>query len=546
MIAFFSGSRDFSGTVGRDHFVERTGLSAKINPAQESAGSAIVIFYGTDRAAVNGQAIIWMAENGIQDRVCGKISGTSGTIPVCQVPQDTGPGDQVLATFDDGTARYPCITKKDGGYLVGIDIFRETGRILSGHLDSIHESPDPATRDELATLPVADLLEDTLMSVICSACHDRGLPLVRKSPWPDGKPFAVCLTHDVDELVKTYQWITRPLRALARRDLAGLKGQIRSFLKKIRGCEPYDTYDDIIGIEGSFSAHSTYFILKETGTIDLRSKKTWFLYGRNRSLKGPEMKALLGKLLSNGDEIGVHGSYFSYEDFERFNAEMRELEEVTGERVSGNRQHNLNMAIPATWEYHVRAGLRYDTSLGFKDRIGFRWGTAFPFSPNNGEKMLPLIEIPLAIMDICLGACRDKEMESIRLAERVNSCHGVLTLLWHPPMFNAREYPESRELYIRILRHCRDAGAWLCRGKDIADWITYRNSVRFTCRSGDTTVTIVPEAPTAAPLFFTVMAPEGKDLTVLSHNAEIIKKENDCVYIRTGPSGTKEITLGVV
>jgi len=541
MISFLSSTDDFFGRVGLDHFVERAGLSVEKTPAPESA---LVIRYDLFGEAADNLATIRISKGEIQNRICGRITVTSGTIPVCQVPQDTGQGDRVLAVYDDGQTRYPCVTKKDGVYLIGIDIFRETGKILSGHLDAIRGGLEPAMRDELAVLPVADLLEDILLFVIRSAFHDRGMPLVRKSPWPDGKPFAVCLTHDVDELKKTYQWVSRPLRALAKRDIAGFAGQTRSFLQKVRGIEPYDTYDDIMGIEQSFSAKSTYYILKETGKFDPRSGKTWFLYGRNRSLRSAGMRSLLQKLQANGDEIGIHGSFFSYADFERFNAELRELEEVSGMRVWGNRQHNLNMNIPETWKYHVRAGLTYDTSLGFKDRIGFRWGTAYPFAPNDGEKTLQLLEIPLAIMDICLAACRDKEQESIRLADVVHGTRGVLTLLWHPPMFNAREYPEIRELYIRILRHCRDAGAWICRGKDIADWVERHNNTRFSCIYRENTLTIIP-GPSSEPLVLSITVPAEKDLTVISHNAEIIKRENDCVYIRAGPHPAGEIVLGV-
>ena len=146
------------------------------------------------------------------------------------------------------------------------------------------------------------------------ACRERHIPLVQKSYWPEGKKFAVCLTHDVDEIKKTYQWITRPLRYLARGDFSGFKGQINSFIQKIKGIEPYYTYDDIIKIEQDLGVKSTYFILKESGNASLFSKKTWYLYGRNRSLQSPEMRALIQRLQLNGDEVAIHGSYFSYKD----------------------------------------------------------------------------------------------------------------------------------------------------------------------------------------------------------------------------------------
>ena len=120
------------------------------------------------------------------------------------------------------------------------------------------------------------------------------------------------------------------------------------------------------------------------------------------------MQALIRRLIANGDEVAIHGSYFSYKDPELLKGETRELEQLIHEKVLGTRQHNLNLEIPETWNHQLSAGLRYDTTLGFKDTIGFRWGTSFPFFPNTGEEPLPLLEIPLIIMDICLESRSNK------------------------------------------------------------------------------------------------------------------------------------------
>ena len=67
------------------------------------------------------------------------------------------------------------------------------------------------------------------------AVTNAGYHSSRKSYWPEGKNFAVCLTHDVDEIKKTYQWISRPLHFLARGDFSGFKGQVQSFIQKVKG-----------------------------------------------------------------------------------------------------------------------------------------------------------------------------------------------------------------------------------------------------------------------------------------------------------------------
>ncbi len=321
-----------------------------------------------------------------------------------------------------------------------------------------------------------------MFNAILAGCQERDIPLVRKSSWPEGKKFAVCLTHDIDEIKKTYQWISHPGRCLSQGDFSGFKGQVSSFMQKIRGREPYNTYDDIIRIEHDLGVKSTYFILKESGRASLLSKKTWYLYGRNRSFQHPEIRALVHRLTSNNDEVAIHGSYFSYLDASLLNDETRELEQLLNKKVLGTRQHNLNLEVPSTWMNQINAGLKYDTTLGFKDGIGFRWGTSFPFSPNTQKEPLPLLEIPLIIMDICLKSCENKIAACLRIADEVERYQGVLTLLWHPPVFNTREYPEFRDIYIKINRYCQENGAWIGRARDIYEWISCAKPAHIFCK----------------------------------------------------------------
>jgi hypothetical protein len=541
MISLYYTTEDRFSLYGIHHFIEKFGIPVAIN---KPSPSGIVIAYGEK---LNGNFVISLEENEIKNTTCGKISFQSDTIPICEIPRDTGPGDEVIAYFENGVSRYPCVTRTKEGITLGIDIFKEIGYLLSGHLDTIRPSLDITTQKELAAKPVVDFLEELLFNAILSGCHKNHIPLIQKSSWPDGKKFAVCLTHDVDEIKKTYQWISRPLRFLARGDFSGFKGQVHAFVQKIRGTEPYYTYDDIISIEHDLGVKSTYFILKESGKASLLSKKTWYLYGRNRSLQSPEMRALIQRLTSNGDEVAIHGSYFSYKDPVLLNEETRELEQLIHEKVLGTRQHNLNLEVPATWDYQVSAGLGYDTTLGFKDTIGFRWGTSFPFFPNTGEEPLPLLEIPLIIMDICIESRSNKIADCLQIADEVERYHGVLILLWHPPIFNTLEYPESRDIYIKINQYCMDNGAWIARARDIYEWHSLRNRTIFTSEYDPSTktCTIVPD-PADRDHFFTLYLSPHSDCIIQSGNADIIKRDGDCVYIKThNLQNTNEVIIGI-
>lgn len=541
MISLYYTVKDRFSRYGIYHFIEKFGIPVEINKPSQSG---IVIAYGIEAA---GDFVISIAENEIKNTVWGKISTSSEKIPLCEIAHNTGSGD-VLAHFENDATRYPCVTRKDYGISIGIDVFRETGYLLSGHLDTIRQSLDNSMQKELASKPVVDFLETLIFNAILAGCQERNIPLVQKSCWPGGKKFAVCLTHDVDEIIKTYQWISHPLRFVVRRDFSGLKGQVCSFIQKIKGYEPYYTYEDIIGIEHDLGVKSTYFILKESGNASLFSKKTWYLYGRNRSLQSPEIRELIQRLLLNGDEVAIHGSYFSYRDPGLLNDETRELEQLINEKVIGTRQHNLNLEVPKTWEYQVSAGLRYDTTLGFKDTIGFRWGTSFPFFPNTGKEPLPLLEIPLIIMDICLESRKNKLADCLRIADEVERYQGVLTLLWHPPVFNTREYPEARDIYCNINRYCQEKGAWIVRARDIYEWLSSRNQQTLSCdydmSSKTCTVTV---NRSEQDHFFMLNLPAHTQCSIHSGNAKIIRREGNCTYIKTqNLQKSNEIIVGIV
>jgi len=540
MISVYYRTDNQYSLYGIHHFIEKFGISINVNKPSQSG---IVIAYG---AEVQGDFLIKIGETEIKNYICGKVSSQSEKIPLCEIPADTGLLDEVIAYFENDTTRYPCVSRSKQSIIIGIDIFKETGYLLSGHLDTVRPSLDALAKQDLATNPVVDFLENILFKSILAACSDRHFPLVQKSIWPDGRSFAVCLTHDVDEIKKTYQWISRPLRSLARRDFSGFKGQVHSFEQKIRGKEPYYTYDDIISIEHDLGVKSTYFILKESGNASFFSKKTWYLYGRNRSLQSPEMRSLIQRLSANGDEVAIHGSYFSYKDPVLLKDETCELEKIIQEKVIGTRQHNLNLEVPATWNHQFSAGLMYDTSLGFKDTIGFRWGTSFPFFPNTGKEPLPLLEIPLIIMDICLESSSNKIADCLRIADEVKRYQGVLTLLWHPPIFNTLEYPDARDIYIRINQYCQEKGAWITRARDIFEWLSLRNRQTFSVFSHGSLCSIIFSG-TDPERYFTIYIQPGNECTILSDNADILKRDGDCVYIKThNLQKNNEIIVGIV
>ena len=530
------------GRYGMDHFVRRSGIPFETG---ESAPEGS-LSYAT---SVEDQFAITVRGNTIQDRLCGQVSYRDTLVPVCEIPDNTGHGDLDLAFFDAAGTNYPCITKNAEGIDIGIDIFQETGYLLSGHYDRIWGNLDEPGRRRVASCPAADILENILMGSILEGCRSLRIPLVRKSPWPDAKKFAVCLTHDVDEVRKTYQWLTRPVRCLRRGDFRGFGAQVRSLFRRIGGAEPYWTFNEIASIENHFNAKSTFFFLKESGKTSFFSPHTWNLYGRCHSYREPGVLEAIRVVSGYDSEVAVHGSFYSYTVPGLIKSETRELESLIGKKVFGTRQHHLNLCVPQTWDYQRDAGLQYDSSLGYKDRLGFRWGTSYPFFPLTGETPHAIQEIPLIIMDIVLLSRKDPVGECLALAGEVERVSGVLTLLWHPPSFNDLEVSGSGEIYSRIIEQSVNRGAWVTSAKEILQWQQRRDSLGISLMENGNDFVIPVNS--GGNSYLSVYLP-FKTKPELSGNAIVLGKENDptaeteCLHLLVNAEGdTGEIRVSL-
>ena len=266
----------------------------------------------------------------------------------------------------------------------------------------------------------------------------------------------VCLTHDIDRVRKTHQYITKDLRMKRWGNLGSL------FTRE----KPYWTFEDLAGLESKYGAKSTVFFLHETIAFNPLSPGSWKLSLGRYSITNPQIKNIIRWFDENGWEIGLHGSYRSYRDGDLLKMEKEILEEVLGKPVAGIRQHYLNLDEPDTWILQKQAGFCYDTTLGLTDRTGYKDQRVAPFiDQSSGLKI-----IPLTIMECCLfnEVGQNKQKALTRAVEWMDHAqeHGCFyTILWHQHMLNESEFPGYRWVYEEILKECgrRNAIFWLCK-----------------------------------------------------------------------------------
>ena len=279
--------------------------------------------------------------------------------------------------------------------------------------------------------------------------------------WPDNKRFAVCLTHDVDRIKKTYQYITK-----------SKNGNIRQIRQLFTSGNPYWGFPIIMDLEDKFHVRSTFFFLQESKKINLLRPKEWALSGGKYRFDNKKVYEIIQILNRNGWEIGLHGSYESCKREDLLREEKKELQQVLGTEVIGIRQHYLQLEVPQTWKIQHEVGFLYDASFGFRDRIGFRDERYLPFYPLDNS----LLEIPLALMDGALFSNHGSEAavwgECLNLIKTAEKQGGLLTVLWHQRVFNENEFPGWGNVYTKILKECRERGAYFGTCKDIHNlWV---------------------------------------------------------------------------
>src|SRR5467141_1762142 len=165
------------------------------------------------------------------------------------------------------------------------------------------------------------------------------------------------------------------------------------------------------------------------------SPKSEWDSGYDLSLK--HVHKVVSHLKNEGVELGVHPSYYTFDNLQRLDDEVEQICKVFDESRVGGRQHFLRWH-PRTWQDWEKCGLAYDSTVGFSDHIGFRAGTCVPYRPWSLEldREIDLLEIPLLAMDVTLAYYMDLAPEEsvellLQCAQRCKIVGGVFTLLWH-------------------------------------------------------------------------------------------------------------------
>ncbi len=317
------------------------------------------------------------------------------------------------------------------------------------------------------TDPLQPIIEDVINSVqraLFQELTNRELPLFFKERWPNGKEFAIALTHDSDRIQAPISHLRSVRERFTDEDYALALENRKNLYLNIEGMAAIERKH---GYRSSF-----YFLLDE---YDITS-----------------LTETLSRLRSDGWEMGLHGGLRTSEDLSRMRAEIGLFANAFSTKPQGIREHYLKFDPKVTWRIMEELGLSYDTTWGFNDRPGFKAGLSLPFHPPDSEwEMMNILEIPLILMDTSLwGYMHLTEEEGLRMIEKVmaiaSSRGGLFTLLWHQEallMRGGRIYPEILK---RIPSSCFVGSALMIdewwRGRSASNMTISHTNRIWSCR----------------------------------------------------------------
>ena len=297
------------------------------------------------------------------------------------------------------------------------------------------EKPEPAVDQWLgAIIQAASILK-------WPPCHSEWRP-------------TVLLTHDVDYLPTPFdRGLPRFLRSVARQVItrkrpADVLLNARGYAKAFIHTLPYYDFEKVVAGEAVRGACSSFQFVVRSGHP----------HDPAYDLNHPHFRKALRYLNEKGFEICLHGSYRAGDNPAHLSEEKVKLEGLSGQKITGHRQHYLHFQPHSFFAGIERAGFRYDMSVGYNDMVGPRTGTYFPYRPYDLDHGKPFSfwEIPLVLMDTTLATsallssseAMDAGRQELR---RIIEMKGCVSIVWHQEQLSGLLDPGYDRVYWDLL-----------------------------------------------------------------------------------------------
>lgn len=369
--------------------------------------------------------------------------------------------EEVVVPFEESATGGPLFAAGDSEELVcRADILTAALWTVS----RLEETLD-VSRDEHERIRARDSMAGTFAHLTRPIVDEYGLALqtalqrLRRDWAPLRRGLRVKISHDIDlvglprrlRMLAGHLYVRRNLRAFVTDVLSPITAKRTAYLQA--AIDLHETSQ-----KNGF-ASAFYWMAATRATA----------YDSGYDPGTPLVSQTILRLQDSGAEIGIHPGYDTYRADTELERQLSILRTIVGDAPIGGRQHYLRWD-PSMWLSWERAGLAYDSSVGYADGVGFRAGTAWPYHPwiVNEDRETELLEIPLIVMDCApiayMGLNENDTLSLVRgLVEQCRRVGGVFTLLWHNT--SIVEQPYAR-LYPHVLE--------MLRGAQQYDWTSER------------------------------------------------------------------------
>ena len=306
-----------------------------------------------------------------------------------------------------------------------------------------------------------------------------------KTIWPQNKKFAVCITHDVDAISSNQNHKTAIRWALRKKNNISKSVFLKTYLKaKYNSFKPLqkDVFwnnEKWLNFEKENNVRSTIFFMVRPKGKNLTKYDHDYLLSDSFIYENKFITvADYCKRLSNeGFEIGIHGTFNTYNNAKLLTVQKETLEHAIGKKVVSTRQHYLHYDINETPTTHKESNLKIDTTLGYNKDVGFRAGTCFPYPIINTKgKLTGTLEVPQILMDgAILGESslnldvEEGVKKAIGLIDKVEALGGCFTLNFHPEHFHIEKYFSLFKKIVLELKKRKPYFATLSEVKEITE-----------------------------------------------------------------------------
>lgn len=360
--------------------------------------------------------------------------------------------EQTIPFLFNDSKKHQIIEQNDSGIVIHYDVLTPIFYLLSG-TQEINAPKDQYGRfqwedslqkkHDFTTIPVVNYYMDILVEALSLALKTE-IVFCREKP-------EILLTHDIDEVNSA--WKKRVRVAYEEKKFFRAVGLY--FSQLVKPFYPWKNLEEIAQKELDLGYRPIFFFLP-------KREKEGAIANADYELKESYLKQVMTFLKSKKIPIGLHGSYRTHDNLNPFKEEKRSFEKMIGNSITWNRFHWLQFDAIETPGLLEEAGIKYDSTLGFQEHVGFRNGCCTPFYLYNHKdnKSTEVIEYPLTVMDCSLaydkymGVTTDSAKEILtQLHNQIDKFKGVQVMNYHNTFLSNYENEGWKLFYEELIQY---------------------------------------------------------------------------------------------